>query len=43
VTWVGLVANRLSGVIGCAVIAAYFWWLPLADTDDLAQNSSESI
>jgi ATP-binding cassette, subfamily B, bacterial len=29
VTWVGLVANRVSGVIGCAVIAAYFWWLGL--------------
>ena len=25
VTWVGSVANRLSGVFGCAVIAAYFW------------------
>jgi len=29
VTWVGLVASRLSGVVGCAVIAAYFWWLGL--------------
>jgi ATP-binding cassette subfamily B protein len=29
VTWVGIVASRLSGVIGCAVIAAYFWWLGL--------------
>ena len=29
VTWVGSVANRLSGVFGCAVIAAYFWWLGL--------------
>jgi ATP-binding cassette subfamily B protein len=29
VTWVGSVANRLSGVLGCAVIAAYFWWLGL--------------
>jgi ATP-binding cassette, subfamily B, bacterial len=29
VTWVGSVANRLSGVVGCAVIAAYFWWLGL--------------
>ncbi|HEX4087929.1 MAG TPA: ABC transporter ATP-binding protein [Trebonia sp.] len=27
VTWVGSVAGRLSGVIGCAVIALYFWWL----------------
>src|ERR1700761_740704 len=29
VTWVGSVAGRLSGVIGCAVIAFYFWWLGL--------------
>ena len=29
VTWVGSVAGRLSGVIGSAVIAAYFWWLGL--------------
>jgi ATP-binding cassette, subfamily B, bacterial len=29
VTWVGSLAGRLSGVIGCAVIAAYFWWLGL--------------
>jgi ATP-binding cassette subfamily B protein len=29
VTWAGSVANRLSGVFGCAVIAAYFWWLGL--------------
>ena len=29
VTWVGSVAGRLSGVFGCAVIAAYFWWLGL--------------
>lgn len=28
-TWVGSVAGRLSGVLGCAVIAAYFWWLGL--------------
>ncbi len=28
-TWVGSVAGRLSGVVGCAVIAAYFWWLGL--------------
>ncbi|HEX4222283.1 MAG TPA: ABC transporter ATP-binding protein, partial [Pseudonocardiaceae bacterium] len=27
VTWAGLLAGRLSGVIGCAVIAAYVWWL----------------
>jgi ATP-binding cassette, subfamily B, bacterial len=29
VTWVGAVATRLSGVLGCAVIAVYFWWLGL--------------
>jgi ATP-binding cassette, subfamily B, bacterial len=29
VTWVGSVATRLSGVVGCALIAAYFWWLGL--------------
>jgi ATP-binding cassette, subfamily B, bacterial len=29
VTWVGSVAGRLSGVVGCAVVAAYFWWLGL--------------
>jgi ATP-binding cassette, subfamily B, bacterial len=29
VTWVGAVAGRLSGVFGCAVVAAYFWWLGL--------------
>ena len=30
VTWVGSIAGRLSGVIGCAIIAAYFWWLGVA-------------
>ena len=30
VTWVGSVAGRLSGLFGCAVIAAYFWWLGMA-------------
>jgi ATP-binding cassette, subfamily B, bacterial len=29
VTWVGSVAGRMSGVVGCAVIAVYFWWLGL--------------
>jgi ATP-binding cassette, subfamily B, bacterial len=29
ITWIGAVAGRLSGVLGCAVIAAYFWWLGL--------------
>jgi ATP-binding cassette, subfamily B, bacterial len=27
VTWAGLLASRLSGIIGCAVVAAYIWWL----------------
>jgi ATP-binding cassette, subfamily B, bacterial len=27
VTWVGNIGARLSGAVGCAVIAAYFWWL----------------
>jgi ATP-binding cassette subfamily B protein len=27
VTWVGAVSGRLSGVVGCVAIAAYFWWL----------------
>jgi ATP-binding cassette subfamily B protein len=27
VTWVGLLAARVSGVIGCAVVAFYVWWL----------------
>jgi ATP-binding cassette, subfamily B, bacterial len=27
VTWAGAVAGRVSGIIGCAVIAAYIWWL----------------
>jgi ATP-binding cassette subfamily B protein len=27
VTWAGLVSGRLSGLIGCAVVAAYIWWL----------------
>jgi ATP-binding cassette subfamily B protein len=29
VTWIGMVAGRVSGVIGCAVIAVYVWWLGL--------------
>jgi len=29
VTWAGAVAGRVSGIIGCAVIAAYVWWLGL--------------
>jgi ATP-binding cassette subfamily B protein len=29
VTWVGAVANRVSGVLGCVVIAVFFWWLGL--------------
>lgn len=27
VTWAGSVAGRVSGIVGCAWIAAYFWWL----------------
>jgi ATP-binding cassette, subfamily B, bacterial len=27
VTWAGAVAGRVSGIVGCAVIAAYIWWL----------------
>jgi ATP-binding cassette, subfamily B, bacterial len=27
VTWAGSVAGRVSGIVGCAVIAAYIWWL----------------
>jgi ATP-binding cassette subfamily B protein len=29
VTWIRSVAGRLSGVLGCAVVAVYFWWLGL--------------
>jgi len=29
VTWVGLLSGRLAGVIGCAVVAYYVWWLGL--------------
>jgi ATP-binding cassette subfamily B protein len=27
VTWAGMLASRVSGIVGCAVIAAYLWWL----------------
>ena len=27
VTWAGLLGSRLSGIIACAIIAAYIWWL----------------
>jgi ATP-binding cassette, subfamily B, bacterial len=27
VTWAGSVASQVSGIVGCAVIAAYIWWL----------------
>jgi ATP-binding cassette, subfamily B, bacterial len=27
VTWVGILASRISGIIGCAVVAFYSWWL----------------
>jgi ATP-binding cassette, subfamily B, bacterial len=29
VTWAGAIGARASGIIGCAVIAAYIWWLGL--------------
>jgi ATP-binding cassette subfamily B protein len=29
VNWIRLAAGRLSGVLSCAVVAAYFWWLGL--------------
>jgi ATP-binding cassette subfamily B protein len=29
VTWVGVLSSRLSGIIGCAVVAYYQWWLGL--------------
>jgi ATP-binding cassette subfamily B protein len=29
VTWVGVLASRISGVIGCAAVAAFQWWLGL--------------
>jgi ATP-binding cassette subfamily B protein len=29
VTWVGVLATRWSGIIGCAVIAYFQWWLGL--------------
>jgi ATP-binding cassette, subfamily B, bacterial len=29
VTWIGMVAGRVSGLIGCAVLAIYVWWLGL--------------
>ncbi|HKN99209.1 MAG TPA: ABC transporter ATP-binding protein [Pseudonocardiaceae bacterium] len=29
VTWVGTLASRISGVIGCVVVSVYVWWLGL--------------
>ncbi|HVV21279.1 MAG TPA: ABC transporter ATP-binding protein, partial [Pseudonocardiaceae bacterium] len=29
VTWVGVLSSRISGIIGCAVVAFYSWWLGL--------------
>jgi ATP-binding cassette subfamily B protein len=29
VTWVGILASRISGIIGCAAVAFYSWWLGL--------------
>lgn len=27
VTWAGLLASRISGVVGCAIVTFYVWWL----------------
>ncbi len=29
VTWIGMIADRASGVLACGVIAIYVWWLGL--------------
>ena len=29
VTWVGVLSSRLSGIVGCAVVAGFRWWLGL--------------
>jgi ATP-binding cassette subfamily B protein len=29
VTWAGILASRISGIVGCALVALYFWWLGL--------------
>ena len=29
ITWVGVMSSRLSGAVGCIVIAVYQWWLGL--------------
>jgi ATP-binding cassette, subfamily B, bacterial len=29
VTWVGILAGRIAGIIGCVVVAAFVWWLGL--------------
>jgi ATP-binding cassette, subfamily B, bacterial len=29
VTWAGVVANRIAGVVGCIVVAIFQWWLGL--------------
>ena len=29
VTWAGVLASRVAGVVGCAVVATYRWWLGL--------------
>lgn len=29
VTWVGILASRIAGIIGCVVVAFYSWWLGL--------------
>jgi ATP-binding cassette subfamily B protein len=29
VTWLGLLSGRLAGIVGCAIVAYYVWWLGL--------------
>ena len=29
VTWVGVLSSRLSGIVGCAIVAGFRWWLGL--------------
>lgn len=29
ITWTGVLASRISGIVGCVVVAGYAWWLGL--------------
>ncbi len=29
ITWVGILASRIAGIVGCVVVAVYTWWLGL--------------